>query len=743
MNPQRKPDEKSDQISHQFVQIFTKIKVNLGPYLEWWPSWGTFALATVGAWIFFLSNATNHIYLDDSLITLHYVQNVLDGHGLVFNEGEKIMGYSNPAYMIILIIITHLGIPTIMAGNLTFIGLSFGIILGSGLLFWRTGFPETGPFICTLFMTSELYWLSMKGMETPLFVFCALMAFVFFDWKFIFTGAVFAALAGLSRPDGIVVPGLYTFIVLFLAWCKSNEEFSFRKALYVILLMAAIGMSWAAFAFIYYGNVLPMSVQAKSLHNIDQYRKLLYVIKTDYIMSFAKWYWAGLFLSLFVLLCKERRMVSYFLWGFLNLLLLFIGDAPFYHWYVIPAFLCFVFLSGFGLFYIVQLLLREELKYYLSPAIGIFVFCFGCYHFDWNGMKRSLIVSAEPGKALPGEVIADHAESDDIVLAGDIGFAGYFSGQYVLDSNGLVSPQAHSYIAESNNFGLVENFQPEWIFGSFSFSSTRFRNINYELFDGSGGYAVHKKREWKISELLEKSPELLKALQSNQKICFLDWPTVSQPIDQAVAYFESEYEPSHAILFLRTGALEELLDKPDYQLFKPVPEEEKYVRDFKLEKSMEYYRNQKDNLPMINIQEIQDWSKLYHWNFNEVNYPEYGARILEANASDPSMTILENLPEMPVTGIIIEYQFPNEDNVWRPSELFFANQPDSKIDGSLIVHQNLLNDGKKHTAYYDLNEASNQAADQITALRWDPVNLYQQAKVIPLNFYFVTQEQID
>src|SRR4029077_14763977 len=39
---------------------------------------------------------------DDSYITFRYVNNFVDGLGLVYNRGEKIEGFSNPLFILIL-----------------------------------------------------------------------------------------------------------------------------------------------------------------------------------------------------------------------------------------------------------------------------------------------------------------------------------------------------------------------------------------------------------------------------------------------------------------------------------------------------------------------------------------------------------------------------------------------------------------------------------------------------------------
>ena len=81
--------------------------------------------------------ALSYIYfpesIDDAYITLRFSKNVSIGNGPVFNIGERVEGYSNPFWMILLSSFGDTVIPMEMA--MKFLGLISGI--GSLLITWR------------------------------------------------------------------------------------------------------------------------------------------------------------------------------------------------------------------------------------------------------------------------------------------------------------------------------------------------------------------------------------------------------------------------------------------------------------------------------------------------------------------------------------------------------------------------------------------------------------------------------
>src|SRR5262245_15180176 len=69
--------------------------------------------------ILLLAHAASYSFLtDDAYISFRYARNLADGHGLVFNPGgERVEGYSNFLWVLILAAFDRAGIPPERAAN--------------------------------------------------------------------------------------------------------------------------------------------------------------------------------------------------------------------------------------------------------------------------------------------------------------------------------------------------------------------------------------------------------------------------------------------------------------------------------------------------------------------------------------------------------------------------------------------------------------------------------------------------
>jgi hypothetical protein len=107
---------------------------------------------------------------DDAYITYRYSQNLAEGNGLVFNQGERVEGYSSLLHVVLLAPIYLLtGSEHIYAGAVT---LNLLCMVLAFILFvrhlCRTRGPDQAALGALLFAASPLLWLVVAmGMETP------------------------------------------------------------------------------------------------------------------------------------------------------------------------------------------------------------------------------------------------------------------------------------------------------------------------------------------------------------------------------------------------------------------------------------------------------------------------------------------------------------------------------------------------------------------------------------------------
>ncbi|MFA7421400.1 MAG: hypothetical protein WCZ90_17085 [Melioribacteraceae bacterium] len=234
---------------------------------------------------------------DDAFTSLHYVQNFVDGNGLVFNEGERVEGYTNFLWVMILSVITFLAralnLNLDLPSAAQFLSTLFGglLLISTYLLakkIFAKSFPDsiistllalTAPAM-VLFTTPFIYW-SVSGMETSLFVSLTLLSVYFFlDWEndkkrlaFVIT----VILNSFLRPEGMFFFAMLIGFKLtqkFLSAddfrtakkIKTSFDSSIKKTLIIYLIPI---LSYTIFRLVYYGYPFPNTFYAKTEFTIQ------------------------------------------------------------------------------------------------------------------------------------------------------------------------------------------------------------------------------------------------------------------------------------------------------------------------------------------------------------------------------------------------------------------------------------------------------------------------------------------
>lgn len=245
---------------------------------------------------------------DDSYITFRYVKNFTEGHGLVFNVGEYVEGYTCFLWVIILSLVKQLGFNFISASQT--IGIISSIIaifltyLISSKLFPKkinSVYSVSFSLLAAVLLASNgsfAYW-AVSGMETGLFCFLV-TAGIYLYLKEIQTlhspGLQYSSLlflaATLTRPEGSLIFAitiLHRIIISFRLKNDSQEsglKAFFNKAnsiwLGMYIIPAAIFMIWR---YSYYGYLLPNTFYAKTGFSMDYFSTGF-----DYVWGFLKGY---------------------------------------------------------------------------------------------------------------------------------------------------------------------------------------------------------------------------------------------------------------------------------------------------------------------------------------------------------------------------------------------------------------------------------------------------------------------
>lgn len=288
---------------------------------------------------------------DDAFITFRYAANYLDGHGLVYNVGERVEGYTNFLWTILMILGGRLGLDYIWFSKV--LGTLFGVGTIVVLFFMgRTSLSELSRgrriimsgLSCLVvgLVYSYAYW-TVAGLETAAFTFMVVTALYFYMRQ---SGLTIPALvlATLLRPEGGLV---FCFVVLYEL--ISNKSLT-RYALTIFAVYAVFLLPFAAFKMAYYGSLFPNPFYAKTSFNMEQLMN-----GVEYTGEFF-WHYlaAGIFvipaLVLFRKMSRPLKMTMIFLLVYTVYIALIGGDVLKVHRFFLPLFPLYALVAVAGLY---------------------------------------------------------------------------------------------------------------------------------------------------------------------------------------------------------------------------------------------------------------------------------------------------------------------------------------------------------------------------------------------------------
>jgi len=227
---------------------------------------------------------------DDAYISFRYVNNYLAGDGLVFNAGERVEGYTNFLWVIILVLAAKLGFTPIEAARWLGILFSAGAVAGTLLLvrqalttvsvrWFYAGALAAGLWVAV--NPAVEYW-SIAGLETGMFLF-----FVTLDVERVMArsalGWILLALATLTRPEGGLV-----FTICYM-WFMARDPAHIKSSWWQPLLWYAVPLvPFAGFKLVYYGSLFPNPFYAKTGFSVEYWQSGLHYLWL-YLQHFGLW----------------------------------------------------------------------------------------------------------------------------------------------------------------------------------------------------------------------------------------------------------------------------------------------------------------------------------------------------------------------------------------------------------------------------------------------------------------------
>jgi hypothetical protein len=289
--------------------------------------------------------------------------------------------------------------------------------------------------------------------------------------------AVAGALLMLTRPDGVLMVGPLA-LDLALRRLRARQVPWSEAGLFLGLLAP-----WIVFATLYFGSPLPHSILAKSLAYRLPADAALVRLLQHYSTPFFEhqflgpfWHLAGFFVYLALsalggITAMRREARAWPLVAFPGLYFVVYAAANplIFRWYLAPPLPLYILLILTGV---------DRLAAHAAAGIGrrpapwlrTAVLTAVAAGFGVSSLAAwTLRPDHGPSGAAPemawhelelyyaevGQALAEEISAETVVAAGDVGALGYYSGARILDTVGLISPEATSYYPLDPDFYLI------------------------------------------------------------------------------------------------------------------------------------------------------------------------------------------------------------------------------------------------------------------------------------------------
>lgn len=402
---------------------------------------------------------------DDPFITFRYAQNLRAGLGLVYNPGERVLSTTTPLYTLLLA-----GLSFLWADLPRLSTLISALSLGLGALalytlgrHWNS--PVAGPIAAIVYPLAPLM-VATFGAETCFYVALILWAFALYAEGRDLAAMALAALATLTRADGIL-SGFAIGVALLLR----DRQIPWRPLLLFGLLIAP----WYLFSRVYFGSPFPVTLTAKQhqaqMAISDSFAEGFLRLARGYARN--PFYWppgAFLVVGLAYVLRRARQWLLLIGWGALYFTGYTVLGVSRYFWYyapLVPVMLTLIGLGGeaaleflvgrwraFGRF---QLLLRSLILLLLLLPQGRDLWRL-VHHPDSRAQIYRDI----------GLWLAENTPPNASVGTLEVGIIGYYARRRMVDFAGLIQPEValqmrYETTYEDTALWAVRRYHPDFL----------------------------------------------------------------------------------------------------------------------------------------------------------------------------------------------------------------------------------------------------------------------------------------
>jgi len=381
--------------------------------------------------------------LDDSFISYRYAAHLSQGQGLVFNTSERVEGYSNLLWVLVLALWHWLG------ADIEWISKALGVLSGIAIILLSMSLltrhfqaPKQLTFFLGLYLATHigLVYYAVSGMETLFYVLQIILFTCLLTEEKPWYAALINITLMMTRPEGV----LFIAPLLMYVWMKRPRSGH-------TLIIPVIPILWLAgltlWRWLYYQALLPNTFYAKIKTHWGFFEYIIWHLRTFINSVYASFAWdnAVLIFAAFYLLVNLRKK---------DWIPIAVLACPFFFvWYsgsdwmsfgrfFVPALPLLGVLAYAGL----QRLLKNE-RASQKDSLGVslwlllpVLFNLLSYHYGaeslLTGREINPAMHSRPHREI-GLYLKEIAQPGDVVVVNEIGAIGYITDLPIIDMIGL------------------------------------------------------------------------------------------------------------------------------------------------------------------------------------------------------------------------------------------------------------------------------------------------------------------
>mgnify|MGYP001335359746 CR=1 FL=1 len=409
-----------------------------------------------------ISFLTKDFRLDDALIYYRYIENCLNGNGLVYNIGERFNAISSPLYIYISLaasLITREVETTQFLMNSIFVILS-GISLA--YLFYFLNKPTLAFLSSMIFITTKYFYMTF-GLESNLFILLSLVCIILYFRKNQLGLSIVSGLLVLTRGEGL-------FLVLIL-WALIFYEQRKISLVKYLLLAGLIVIANNIFNYLYFDSFLPHTLTAKMSQGESGYWGESYSFILSYNFLFRMAFNNQPYFVLYIILLflvgftnHIRGKITLILFSYSVFIALFhiTLNIQNYHWYYAIHFLTMVVFISYGIIDVVRFFRTKISAPVLRRVLLILIFAYPVL----TQIELFRLLQREGpilGYKAAGEWLKKNTPPDVKVAGVEIGHLGWYSKRYTVDMLGLVNPGLADFVGRRETDMWFNIYKPEYI----------------------------------------------------------------------------------------------------------------------------------------------------------------------------------------------------------------------------------------------------------------------------------------